>query len=295
MTREDFPFVKSIQDLNRTSDGNVEPGSNNSNDIAGSMGMLFTQFDGVRPGFPVDLGTPLPDPIFNVDGGANVRRVEPRNTPTVINAVFNFTNFWDGRANPHFNGVNAFGDQDQAPTTIIRVNRPGTGLVPERVSIANASLASQALEPVPNAVEMSFGNPAQGNGRRIREIGLKLLRPSPQTGVPLTPLGLQKVHRQDSVLGTLSNAPYRGLSTSYETMIKTAFAEQYWNSTERIALPSTEPYGRSSRKWKPTSVCSSDSPLRSMNQRWLPTRRPSIGGWKQAASTAVLAKARWRD
>ncbi|MGH8527969.1 MAG: hypothetical protein ACREXY_28230, partial [Gammaproteobacteria bacterium] len=85
---------------------------------------------------------------------------------------------------------------------------------------------------------MSFGDPAQANGRRLREVGLKLLRQLPQTGVPLTPLGLQKVHRQDSVLGTLSNAPFRGLSTSYETMIKKAFAEQYWNSTEPVLLPS---------------------------------------------------------
>ena len=79
---------------------------------------------------------------------------------------------------------------------------------------------------------MSFGD-----GRSFPEIGLKLLRPSPRTGVPLTPLGLQKVHRQDSVLGPLSNAPWRGLSTSYEAMIKQAFTEQYWNSTETIDTP----------------------------------------------------------
>ena len=204
------------------------------------MGMFFTLFDGVRPGFPVDLGTPQPDPVCNVDGQANVRRVEPRNTPTVINAVFNFTNFWDGRANPHFNGENAFGDQD--PTAPFVVNLPGQGLVAERISLDNASLASQALEPPSSSSEMSFGDPAQGNCRSLPEIGLKLLRPSPQTGVPLTPLGLQKVHRQDSVLGTLSNAPFRGLSTSYETMIKKAFAEQYWNSSERIPLPSIPNY-----------------------------------------------------
>jgi len=236
LTREDFPFVKSIQDLNRTSDDRVEPGSNNSNDIAGSMGMLFTRFDGVRAGFPVDSGTPQPDPLFNVDGRANVRRVEPRNSPTVINAVFNFTNFWDGRANPHFNGQNPFGDQDQTAT--ILVNRPGTGLVEERVAMDNASLASQAVAPLSSFSEMSFGDPAQRNVRRLPEIGLKLLRPSPQSGRRLTPLGLQKVHRHDSVLGTLANAPFRGLSTSYEMMIKKAFAEQYWNSTEPVPLPS---------------------------------------------------------
>jgi cytochrome c peroxidase len=229
LRRQDFPFVKSIQDLNRAANGTVEPGSNNSNDIAGSMGMLLTLFTRVRPGFPLDAGTPQHDPVWNVDGKTTVRRVEPRNTPTTINAVFNLTNFWEGRANPHFNGVNEFGDQDR--TAAIVVNQPGVGLAFERIALNNASLASQALAPPLSAFEMSFA------GRSFPDIGLKLLRPSPRAGVPLTPLGLQKVHPQDSVLGPLSNAPRRGLSTSYEAMIKKTFAEQYWNSTEPIETP----------------------------------------------------------
>ena len=45
-----------------------------------------------------------------VDGHAvNARTVERRNTPSNINAVFNYRNFWDGRANNTFNGVNPFG------------------------------------------------------------------------------------------------------------------------------------------------------------------------------------------
>jgi cytochrome c peroxidase len=229
LKRKDFPFVKSIQDINRAGDGTVGPGANNSNDIAGSMGMLFTLFNHVRPGFPVDAGTAQLDPVWNIDGQTNVRRVEPRNTPTVINAVFNFTNFWEGRANPHFNGVNEFGEQD--PTAAVVINRPGEGLAFEIIALDNASLASQALAPPPSAFEMSFA------GRSFPEIGLKLLRPSPRSGVPLTPLGLQQVHPQDSVLGPLSNASRRGLSTSYEAMIKAAFTEQYWNSTETIDTP----------------------------------------------------------
>ena len=43
---------------------------------------------------------------------ANVRRVEPRNTPTMINAVFNHRNFWDLRAQNLFNGVSPFGNRD---------------------------------------------------------------------------------------------------------------------------------------------------------------------------------------
>ena len=62
------------------------------------MGVLLSQFVDIVPGSAVELTTPLADPVFNV-GGINTRRVEPRNAPTMINAVFNFANFWDGRAN----------------------------------------------------------------------------------------------------------------------------------------------------------------------------------------------------
>jgi cytochrome c peroxidase len=110
------------------------------------------------------------------------------------------------------------------------VNRPGTGLVAEHIALDNASLASQAVAPSLNPVAMSFGDPIHTNGRRLREIGQKLLRPSPHTGVPLTPLGLQQIHPYDSVLRPLSK---------YEAMIKQAFDEQYWNSTEAQTLPST--------------------------------------------------------
>jgi hypothetical protein len=36
-------------------------------------------------------------------GGIKVRQVTSRNAPTVINAVFNLRNFWDGRASNIFN------------------------------------------------------------------------------------------------------------------------------------------------------------------------------------------------
>ncbi len=230
---EDFPFVKSIQALMLNSDGTVGPGANNSNDVASSMGVFFTRFDGIRPGFSADLGTPLHDPVWNIDGGTTVRRVEPRNTPTVINAVFNFTNFWDGRANPRFNGQNAFGDQD--PTTAILINRPEIGLAFEQISLGSASLASQAVSPLSSPFEMSFGDLAHGNGRSLPEIGQKLLGRSLQTGAALTPLGLQQVDPRDSVLGVFSKAPLNGLSLSYATLIQRAFAEPYWNSTELLS------------------------------------------------------------
>lgn len=237
LTREDFPLVKVIQAVTRLSDGTIAPAAHNSNDIVGSMGVKATRFDGVQPGLPLDLGTPLTDPVFHSVEKGTVRAIEHRNTPSVINAVFNFTNFWDGRANPHFTGRTPFGDQDQAATILI--NRPGVGLVPEHVSLENASLASQAVAPPINPVEMAFGDPASGNGRRFRELGQKLLRSATATKVPLTPLGEQCVHPYDSVLGALSKAPANGLSTTYEAMIKKAFVGSYWNSTELTELPST--------------------------------------------------------
>lgn len=232
LTRNDFPFVKSIQLLRLNANGTWAPGLDNSNDIASSMGMFFTQFDGVRAGFPIDAGTPIFDPVWNVSGRTPVRRVEPRNTPSVINAVFNFTNFWDGRANPHFNGQNAFGDQDQSAA--ILVNWPNEGLAFEQISIGNASLASQAVSPLTSFSEMSFGDPAHGNARSLPEIGQKLLGLDPNTGRALIPLGQQKVHRHDSLLGSLSRAPMNGLSSTYVSLIQRAFTDKYWNSTEPL-------------------------------------------------------------
>jgi cytochrome c peroxidase len=232
LTPQDFPFVKSIQQFNRNANGTIGPASNNSNDIASSMGVFFMSFDGIEPGLATELGTPLQDLVFQADG-SNVRRVEHRNSPSVINAVFNYANFWDGRANPHYNGKNAFGDQDQ--TAAILVNQPDTGLAFAQISLHNASLASQAMSPLPSNFEMAFGAP--GNVRNLFEIGYKLLRPSSQSGVPLTPLGLQKVNRRDSVLGELSNAPYPGLDKTYEQMIQEAFADIFWDSTELLQGP----------------------------------------------------------
>ncbi|MHC5930514.1 hypothetical protein [Nostoc sp.] len=99
---EDFPFHKLSNPMNPTTV------VSDRNDIASSQGVINTKFVDVIPGNAEDQVTLKPDPVFNV-GGINVRRVEPRNAPTAINAVFNFRNFWDGRAQNIFNGVNSFG------------------------------------------------------------------------------------------------------------------------------------------------------------------------------------------
>src|SRR6185436_17459908 len=92
---------------------------------------------------PLDDCDRSADPTFNVHG-LGTRRVTSRNAPTVINAVFNRRTFWDGRASSVFNGVNAFGDRD--PDAGVWVWRHGRRKL-ERLRLANASLASQAVEP----------------------------------------------------------------------------------------------------------------------------------------------------
>ena len=97
----DFPLHKLSNPRDRLS-----PVLSDTNDVVTSQGVLNATL--LATGLPHDLGSPLPW-IFDV-GRVLVRNVEPRNTPTTINAVFNHRNFWDGRARSVFNGVNPFGE-----------------------------------------------------------------------------------------------------------------------------------------------------------------------------------------
>src|SRR5262245_4398504 len=87
-----------------------------------------------------------PDPLGFLVGPANTRRVEPRNTPTTINAVFNHRQFWDGRAENIFNGVNHLGQRDP-DSRLFRADDPRNP-VEVRVELVNSSLASQAVAPI---------------------------------------------------------------------------------------------------------------------------------------------------
>jgi cytochrome c peroxidase len=104
----DFPFHQLVDPEQATFPKIV---AFDTDDVASSQGVFRAQFNGFAEGEPFDLGTPIADGIFNL-AGANTRRVEPRNTPTMINAVFNFTNFLDGRAHNLFNGETVIGPLD---------------------------------------------------------------------------------------------------------------------------------------------------------------------------------------
>ena len=191
----------------------------NSDDVVGSAGLpktLFLQCN--APGdslFPSDLGTPIADAIFN-----NLRQVTGRNTPTVINAVYNFRQFWDGRAREVFNGKNPAGLGD--PTAQVWSADALGNLTAVSVAIDNGSLASQAVGPPNNGVEMSF------SGRIFPNLARKLLNPT------VVPLVQQNVRSDDSRLGTLANASGFGLNTTYKAMVQAAFQPQWWNSTQCV-------------------------------------------------------------
>jgi cytochrome c peroxidase len=222
----DFPFRKLADPNNRNS-----AVVSDTNDVASSQGVFNTAFMGVTPGTPTDSTMPVPDPDGFQVGGVNVRRVEPRNTPTIINAVFNFRNFWDGRAQNVFNGVNHLGDRDPQ-ARVYRADNPLI-LVETRVSIPSSSLASQAVAPPVNGTEQS------ASGRTFLHVAEKAtfrFRPGPQL-LSIRPLAKQLVAPDDSVLGPYSRWPQPGLTfASYQDLIKQAFQPRWWLSSGLIRV-----------------------------------------------------------
>jgi cytochrome c peroxidase len=231
----DYPFHKLADPNNRSSQV-----LRDTNDVEGSQGVVLAKFIDIVPGSPVDQVEVKPDPVFNVQG-INVRQVTERNTPTTINAVFNHRNFWDGRAQNEFNGVNPFGSRD--PKAFV-LKSPKKQSPPQQVKISlkNSSLASQAVGPPLSSVEES------ATGRILPDIGqkfdrLKVKKLPRETGKKLKqlrPLGKQLVHPEDSVLGSSSNWPKPGLKDkSYENMIEDAFKREWWDSQYIIKVDST--------------------------------------------------------
>jgi cytochrome c peroxidase len=172
------------------------------------------------------------DPQGFFVGSANTRRVEPRNTPSMINAVFNHRQFWDGRAENVFNGVNHLGQRDP-DATVFRADDPKNP-VEVRIELVNSSLASQAVAPLISDIEMA------APGRTRLDVGRELARGKRNQGkkvVKLRPLAKQQVSPTDSVLGSMSRWPQTGLVFNrYDKMIQAAFHEKWWNSKQLIRM-----------------------------------------------------------
>lgn len=207
----DFPFHQ-LSDPNNNRSNVVS----DKRQVAASAGLVHRQFLGLDPaGSTYENSATLSTPTFFLIGGISTRQATTRNTPSVVNAVFNFRNFWDGRASNVFTGATPFGDSDTALNAYVYQDQM---LSPVAVRMLNSSLASQAAGPALNDVEMSFA------GRTWQDLGRKLL--------PLTPLARQTVASDDSVLGSISNG--LGLQTTYASLVQNAFQSSYWSAPDPI-------------------------------------------------------------
>jgi cytochrome c peroxidase len=212
LKENDFPLHKLSDPDNRNSTVLFD-----SNDVISSQGVFNATFKAV--GLPYDAAAPSLGgfgAVFNVDG-VLVRNVEPRNTPTVLNVAFNHRSFWDGRGRPSFNGANPIGELDPG-VRIVKASKSAqkTQAALVTVRVENSSAASQAVGPALSVLEMTFA------GRRFADIGRKVLMAKP--------LAMQYVDKEDSILGTSSLFPNKGISASYVDLIKKAFQPTYWDA-----------------------------------------------------------------
>jgi cytochrome c peroxidase len=195
-----------------------------SNDVLGSQGIVQATFAGIGADGR-EILKKSESAVFRVGTGVNtaqVRRVTGRHAPTVINAAFNHRNFWDGRANNVFNGVNPFGPRD--PDAVVWENVwNGTCwvLLPRRIEIPNAAAASQAVAPPTSDTEMAATN------RTFPDIGRKLIN--------RRPLARQRVDPTDSVLGPYVHASGLGLNTTYGELVQRAFWPKWWDSELKVS------------------------------------------------------------
>lgn len=213
----DFPFTRHA-DVNNAASRYAD-----INDVVSSQGMQTARFIKAGPYGPEDKCGNSSDAVFhggtgfNVNG-VNTRRVEPRNAPTVINAVFNFRNFWDGRANNTFNGGDPFGARNSAPL----VWKIEQGVLRQvTIALPSSALASLSVGPPTSRDEMGC------LGRSFANLGRKL--------VDVYLLWDQRVDANDSVL-----APWAYQRTTYGTLIRQAFRPEFWNSSQSVHLANDE-------------------------------------------------------
>ena len=220
--------------FNPATDGTVKPAQGEDMDIPTVTGSK-------------EILSPLLNRLHTLEG--TYRQVTPRNAGTVINAVFNSRNFHDSRASMVFNGHSGFGQHTDELVNdslfVLRAN--GDKLDPvytwnpamkdkptERnpYYIANASLASQAMEPILSDVEMS------SIGRMFHHIADRMLKENILKGATIS--------AGDSSLGGYAAGAKQGGSISYEKLIEAAFDPVWWKSDVIIKLPNGPVISKSS-------------------------------------------------
>ena len=218
----DFPLTKYLLQ-------NAEsPKVSDVNEIVSSQGVYTADFLDVSAAGKPDKCESVSDAVgsggsgFHRDG-LNTRRVEPRNSPTVINAVFNFRNFWDGRANNMFNGGDPFGLRN--PNSFIYKNENGI-LRQIPVALPSSSLASQASGPPLSETEMSC------RSRPFVLLGRKLL-----TQLPLSD---QQIDVKDGVLALMAAQRAAKTQETYEQLIQKAFQPSFWESATKIDVTNAD-------------------------------------------------------
>lgn len=183
-------------------------------------------------GGPGDSHVPEEWEMFSgrIDGARkDMRQVTVRNSPSVVNAGFSDRLFHDGRAESTFNGFSVFGDDDRREPIHVR-HDPAEGGPPTfkavRIAVTHAALASQAVGPIVNEVEMSY------EGRRFPDLARKLL------DAPV--LGFQRSggdRSPDSVLGRAEALGILRPGSTYRDLIKRAFRREWWDGS----LPGGKP------------------------------------------------------
>lgn len=247
LTTADFPFFRLSDPNNRDSSILFQ-----TDDVASSQGVYSERYVDTTPGNPADQCALVPDNRFHL-GVISTRRVEPRNTPTMINAVFNLRNFWDGRANETFNGVNPFGTRD---TSAGIYKFTGFSVAKVQPQLRFSSLASQAVGPPLSDFEMSCAQ------RLWPNVGHRLLS--------RIALQSQQVASNDSLLAPYRSASGMGLNLTYQQLIDKAFKPEYRNNGWQVSLnginyPMTEAnfsffFGLAVQLYEATLV-SNDSPI----------------------------------
>lgn len=258
LTAADFPFHKLADPNDRTSTV-----ISDTNDVASSQGVFYSVLNNIVPGQAVDAATSMPDSDGFQVNGINVRRVAPRNAPTVINAIFNKLQFWDGHAKETFNGVNTKGAADL--TAKVYKATKANQITAVSVALNNSSIASLVTGPLLSSFEVS------ADGRTLPQVGAKFLRKKGQKVKSLRPLGKQIVDPQDSVLGSESRYPNPGLKIpSYDELIRKAFKKEWWKSKLIIQVDSNG---------TPTILSNNGNSNDNEVGRTLPTNQFSLRDW----------------
>ena len=225
LKESDFPFTRFLTQNPETNDLSMR--ISDINDVASSQGVFNGKFTSInvtnKGALPDDCNYGQDPDNFHM-GALDSRRVEPRNTPTVINAVFNFRNFWDGRANNVFNGGDPFGLRN---TGALVWKKEAGVLTKIKVEIESSSLASQGSGPPLSGTEMSC------SGRHFVNLGKKLLNQKILEGQLIAP--------DDSVLGQFATD-----RPPYLALVKQAFNPNYWQSPDILRFSQADARERKS-------------------------------------------------